>query len=41
MRGLVQQLQTSLRLYFRNRMALFYGYLFPTVFLLAFWVLYR
>lgn len=41
MRGLGEQLRMSLRLYYRNRMALFYGYLFPTVFLLAFWVLYR
>src|SRR5262245_33735480 len=31
----------SLRLYFRNKMALIYGYLFPTIFLVAFWVLYR
>ena len=41
MRGLSQQLAVSLRLYFRNRMAMLYGYLFPTVFLIAFWVLYR
>jgi ABC-type transport system involved in cytochrome c biogenesis permease component len=41
MRGLGNQLRASLRLYFRNRMALFYGYLFPTIFLLSFWVLYR
>jgi ABC-2 type transport system permease protein len=31
----------SLRLHFRNRLALLYGYLFPLVFLVAFWVLYR
>jgi ABC-2 type transport system permease protein len=31
----------SLRLHFRNRMALIYGYLFPLIFLVAFWVLYR
>jgi hypothetical protein len=31
----------NLRLHFRNRLALLYGYLFPTLFLLAFWVLYR
>ena len=41
MTGIWHQLRLSLRLYFRNRMAMFYGYLFPTVFLLAFWVLYR
>ncbi|MDP9347775.1 MAG: ABC transporter permease, partial [Gemmatimonadota bacterium] len=41
MRGLLQQLDVSLRLHFRNRMALLYGYLFPTIFLVAFWVLYR
>jgi ABC-2 type transport system permease protein len=41
MRGLLLQLAVSLRLHFRNRMALIYGYLFPTIFLLAFWVLYR
>src|SRR5205814_2011243 len=32
---------TSLRLHFRNKMALVYGYLFPIIFLIAFWVLYR
>ncbi|HXW07099.1 MAG TPA: ABC transporter permease, partial [Vicinamibacterales bacterium] len=31
----------TLRLHFRNRMALVYSYLFPAIFLLAFWVLYR
>lgn len=31
----------TLRLHFRNRMALLYGYLFPIIFLIAFWVLYR
>src|SRR6266852_9862062 len=36
-----QHLGVSLRLYFRNTMALLYGYLFPTIFLVAFWVLYR
>jgi len=30
-----------LRLNFRNRLAIIYGYLFPLVFLAAFWVLYR
>lgn len=39
--GLRHHLVMSLRLYFRNRMALIYGYLFPTIFLAAFWVLYR
>jgi ABC-2 type transport system permease protein len=41
MRGLLLQLGVSLRLHYRNRMALIYSYLFPTIFLLAFWVLYR
>jgi hypothetical protein len=41
MNGLLLQLAVSLRLHFRNRMALIYSYLFPTIFLLAFWVLYR
>src|SRR5688572_24179250 len=40
-RGLRQQLAISLRLYFRNTMALVYGYAFPLIFLVAFWVLYR
>jgi ABC-type transport system involved in cytochrome c biogenesis permease component len=31
----------SLKLNFRNRMAILYGYLFPLIFLLAFWALYR
>jgi ABC-type polysaccharide/polyol phosphate export permease len=31
----------SLRLHFRNKLALLYSYLFPTLFLLAFYVLYR
>src|SRR6185437_10094961 len=31
----------SLNLNFRNRMAILYGYLFPLVFLIAFWALYR
>lgn len=39
--GFLAQLRMSLRLYFRNRMGLIYGYLFPTIFLIAFWVLYR
>jgi ABC-type transport system involved in cytochrome c biogenesis permease component len=41
MRALLQQLRASLRLHFRNPMALIYGYAFPTIFLIAFWVLYR
>jgi len=41
MNGLLIHLRTSLRLHFRNRMALLYGYLFPLIFLVAFWVLYR
>lgn len=41
MNAVRQQLLMSLRLYYRNTMALIYGYLFPTVFLLAFFVLYR
>jgi ABC-2 type transport system permease protein len=32
---------TTLRLHLRNKMALIYSYLFPTIFLVAFWVLYR
>jgi len=31
----------GLRLHFRNIMAVVYGYLFPTIFLVAFWTLYR
>src|ERR1043165_7530649 len=41
MAGLLEHLRTALRLHFRNRMALLYGYLFPLIFLVAFWVLYR
>ena len=37
----LHQFRVSLRLHFRNRMALIYSYLFPTIFLIAFWVLYR
>ena len=29
------QVEIALRLHFRNRMALFYGYLFPLIFLVA------
>lgn len=39
--ALRRHLDISLRLHFRNRMALLYGYLFPLIFLVAFWVLYR
>jgi ABC-2 type transport system permease protein len=31
----------SLKLNFRNRMAVLYGYLFPLIFLVAFWAIYR
>lgn len=41
MRGFLPYLRLSLRLHFRNRMALLYGFLFPLIFLIAFWVLYR
>lgn len=41
MNALLEHLRLSLRLHFRNRMALLYGYLFPLIFLVAFWVLYR
>lgn len=41
MNGFAQHLAISLRLHFRNRMALLYGYLFPVIYLGAFWVLYR
>ncbi len=41
MSALRTHLALSLRLHFRNRMALLYGYLFPLIFLVAFWVLYR
>lgn len=41
MNGFLALLLVSCRLHFRNRMALLYGYLFPLIFLVAFWVLYR
>ncbi len=41
MAALFHQLAISLRLHARNKMALLYSYLFPTIFLVAFWVLYR
>src|SRR5215212_11025604 len=37
----LQQLRISLTLHYRNRMALIYSYLFPLIFLVAYWVLYR
>src|SRR3978361_2420868 len=39
--GLLQLTLLSLKLNFRNRMAILYGYLFPLIFLVAFWALYR
>lgn len=41
MNALLEHLRISLRLHFRNKMALLYGYLFPLIFLVAFAVLYR
>ena len=41
MNGFAQQFATTLRLHFRNRIALLYGYLFPIIFLVVFRVLYR
>jgi hypothetical protein len=41
MGAFLHQFRVSLNLHFRNRMALIYSYLFPTIFLIAFWVLYR
>jgi ABC-type multidrug transport system permease subunit len=41
MNGLRHQFAITLKLHFRNRMALLYSYLFPTIFLAAFAVLYR
>jgi hypothetical protein len=38
---MLAHLVTGLRLHGRNKLALLYSYLFPTLFLLAFWVLYR
>jgi ABC-2 type transporter len=40
-RALLHQLGISLKLHARNKMALIYSYIFPTIFLAAFWVLYR
>lgn len=41
MSALLRHAAASLTLNFRNRMALIYGYLFPLMFLLAFWAVYR
>ena len=41
MNALFEQVSLAIRLNFRNRMAMIYGYLFPTIFLVAFYVLYR
>ncbi len=41
MTALLHLTSLSLRLNFRNRMAIIYGYLFPLIFLLAFWAIYR
>jgi ABC-2 family transporter len=41
MTAFIQQLRISLTLHYRNRMALIYSYLFPLIFLVAYWVLYR
>lgn len=41
MTGFMRHLLVSLKLNFRNPMAMIYGYLFPLLFLLAFWAIYR
>lgn len=41
MKAYLTFLAVCLKLHFRNRMALIYGFLFPLIFLIAFWVLYR
>jgi ABC-type transport system involved in cytochrome c biogenesis permease component len=41
MSAFTEHVGISLRLHFRNKMALLYGYLFPLIFLAAFAVLYR
>lgn len=38
---MLYHLRIGLRLYYRNTMALIYGYLFPAIYFAAFWVLYR
>jgi hypothetical protein len=40
-RGVLRQIAIAVRLHFRSTMGLVYGYLFPTIFLAAFAVLYR
>src|SRR3954466_14015581 len=41
MTALLHLTALGLKLNFRNRMAILYGYLFPLIFLVAFWALYR
>ena len=41
MTALLHQVRIGILLHLRNRMALLYSYLFPTMFLVTFWVLYR
>ena len=41
MNALLHLVAISLKLNFRNRMAILYGYLFPLIFLVAFWAVYR
>jgi hypothetical protein len=41
MSALLHLTSVSLKLNFRNRMAILYGYLFPLIFLIAFWAIYR
>jgi len=41
MNALLHLTGISLKLNFRNRMAILYGYLFPLIFLVAFWTIYR
>jgi ABC-2 type transport system permease protein len=41
MNALLHLTGISLKLNFRNRMAILYGYLFPLIFLIAFWTIYR
>ena len=41
MQGVLRQIVLHIRLNFRSRMAMLYQYLFPTIFLVAFWTVYR
>ena len=41
MRVFLSQVRLGLTLAIRNRMALIYGFVFPLIFLVAFWALYR